>query len=67
MPDDLSRLSVIDMIEWLLRGLMAAMERELKQAFIALMEPLMDLTLALNPLPHYKLSVDIMDGHQPMR
>ena len=67
MPDDLSRLSVIDMIEWLLRGLMAAMERELKQALIALMEPLMDLTLALNPLPHYKLSVDIMDGHQPMR
>ena len=55
------------MIEWLLRSLMAAMERELKQAFIALMEPLMDLTLALNPLPHYKLSVDIMDGHQPMR
>ena len=55
------------MIEWLLRSLMAAMERELKQAFISLMEPLMDLTLALNPLPHYKLSVDIMDGHLPMR
>ena len=55
------------MIEWLLRSLMAAMERELKQEFIALMEPLMDLTLALYPLPHYKLTVDIMDGHLPMR
>ena len=63
----MSRSTVIDVIEWLLRSLMAAMERELKQAFIALMEPLMDLTLALNPLPHYKLSVDIMDGHGPMR
>ena len=55
------------MIEWLLRSVMVAMERELKQVFIDLMEPLMDITLALNPLPHYKLSVDIMDGHLPMR
>ena len=46
---------------------MVAMERELKAEFIALMEPLMDLTLLLNPLPHYKHTLDIMDGHMSMR
>ena len=39
----------------------------IKEAFIALMDPLLDLTLSLNPLPNYKLTIDIKDGEMPMR
>ena len=60
-------ISVLDWLEWVLATLLSVLERGLKAEFIALMEPLMDLALLLNPLPEYQLTQDIRDGDQPMR
>ena len=51
----------------MLATLLSVLELGLKAEFIALMEPLMDLALLLNPLPEYQLTQDIRDGDQPMR
>ena len=64
---DMDRISVLDWLEWVLGALLSVLERGLKAEFIALMEPLMDLALLLNPLPEYQLMQDIRDGDQPMR
>ena len=64
---DMDRISVLDWLEWVLGALLSVLERGLKAEFIALMEPLMDLALLLNPLPEYQLTQDIRDGDQPMR
>ena len=63
----MDRISVLDWLEWVLATLLSVLERGLKAEFIALMEPLMDLALLLNPLPEYQLTQDIRDGDQPMR
>ena len=64
---DMDSISVLDWLEWVLGALLSVLERGLKAEFIALMEPLMDLALLLNPLPEYQLTQDIRDGDQPMR
>ena len=64
---DMDSISVLDWLEWVLATLLSVLERGLKAEFIALMEPLMDLALLLNPLPEYQLTQDIRDGDQPMR
>ena len=64
---DMDSISVLDWLEWVLGALLSVLERGLKAEFIALMEPLMDLALLLNPLPEYQLMQDIRDGDQPMR
>ena len=64
---DMDSVSVLDWLEWVLGTLLSVLERGLKAEFIALMEPLMNLALLLNPLPQYQLTQDIRDGDQPMR
>ena len=72
---DLSKLSkrglgrgiVLDFIEEILKAIYEVLNNNLKEAFIKLMTPLMDLTLALHPLPEYQLDLNIRDGAQSMR
>ena len=63
----LGEMSVIDFIENILKAILEVLELDLRPAFNALMEPLMDLALALNPLPDYKETSYILDGDKPMR
>ena len=46
---------------------MNALEFDLRELFVTLVDPLIELTIALNPLPEYKLTEHIMDGDKPMR
>ena len=46
---------------------MLALEFDLRQLFVSLVDPLVEITVALNPLPEYKLTDHIMDGDKPMR
>ena len=64
---NLSNDTVLDFIECILKAILSALEENLKEEFVAMMEPLLDLTLALHPLPHYRLTLDILDGNLPMR
>ena len=63
----LGRGIVLDFIEEILKSIMDVLNNDLKEMFIQLMEPLMDLTLLLNPLPEYQLHPNIKDGELPMR
>ena len=60
-------MSIIDFMENVLKAIVEILELNLKEAFIAMMEPLMELTLLLNPLPDYLETFEIMDGDKPMR
>ena len=60
-------MSIIDFMENVLKAIVEILELNLKEAFVAMMEPLMELTLLLNPLPEYLETFEIMDGEQPMR
>ena len=60
-------MSIIDFMENVLKAIVEILELNLKEAFVAMMEPLMELTLLLNPLPDYLETFEIMDGDQPMR
>ena len=60
-------MSIIDFMENVLKAIVEILELNLKEAFVAMMEPLMELTLLLNPLPEYLETFEIMDGDQPMR
>ena len=46
---------------------MNALEFDLRKLFVRLVDPLIEITIALNPLPEYKLTEYIMDGDKPMR
>merc|ERR1719192_1363413 len=46
---------------------MLGLEFDLRQLFVSLVDPLIEITIALNPLPEYKLTEYIMDGDKPMR
>ena len=59
--------SVLDFLEGLLKAIMLALEFDLRQLFVSLVDPLVEITVALNPLPEYKLTDHIMDGDKPMR
>ena len=59
--------SILSFLESLLKAIMNALDFDLREVFIALVDPLIELTLALNPLPEYQLTESIMDGDQPMR
>ena len=59
--------SVLDFLEELLKAIMLALEFDLRQLFVSLVDPLVEITVALNPLPEYKLTDHIMDGDKPMR
>ena len=63
----LGRGIVLDLIEELLKSIMDVLNNDLKEMFIQLMTPLMDLTLLIHPLPEYQLHSDIKDGELPMR
>ena len=63
----LGRGIVLDFIEEILKAIYEVLNNDLKEAFIKLMTPLMDLTLALHPLPEYQLDLNIRDGAQSMR
>ena len=63
----LGRGIVLDFIEEILKAIYEVLNNNLKEAFIKLMTPLMDLTLALHPLPEYQLDLNIRDGAQSMR
>ena len=60
-------MSIIDFMENVLKAIVEILELNLKEAFVAMMEPLMELTLLLNPLPEYLETFEIMDGDEPMR
>jgi len=64
---NIQEMSIIDFMENVLKAIVEILELNLKEAFIAMMEPLMELTLLLNPLPEYLETFEIMDGDQPMR
>ena len=59
--------SILNFLESLLKAIMNALDFDLRELFVALVDPLIELTLALNPLPEYQLTESIMDGDQPMR
>ena len=59
--------SILDFLEGLLKAIMNALEFDLRELFVTLVDPLIELTIALNPLPEYKLTEHIMDGDKPMR
>ena len=63
----LGRGIVLDFIEEILKAIYEVLNNNLKEAFIKLMTPLMDLTLALHPLPEYQLDLNIRDGAESMR
>merc|ERR1719430_2933852 len=50
-----------------MKGMMNALEVNLKDVFNALVAPLVDLAVAMNPLPEYQYTTTIMDGTQEMR
>merc|ERR1711970_1026704 len=58
---------VVDFVEALMRGIMSALELNLKEIFVALVNPLIDLAVAMNPLPEYQFTSTIMDGAREMR
>ena len=58
---------VLDFLERLLKAIMNALEFELRKLFVSLVDPLIEITIALKPLPEYKLTEHIMDGDKPMR
>ena len=58
---------VLDFLERLLKAIMNALEFDLRKLFVRLVDPLIEITIALNPLPEYKLTEYIMDGDKPMR
>ena len=64
---NIQEMSIIDFMENVLKAIVEILELNLKEAFVAMMEPLMELTLLLNPLPDYLETFEIMDGDQPMR
>ena len=59
--------SVLDLLGGLLKSIMLALEFDLRELFVSLVDPLIEITIALNPLPEYKLTEYIMDGDKPMR
>merc|ERR1711970_1155516 len=58
---------VVDFVEALMRGIMSALELNMKEVFVALVNPLVDLAVAMSPLPEYQFTSTIMDGTQEMR
>ena len=50
-----------------MKAIMNALEFDLREVFVALVDPLIEITIALKPLPEYQLTDSIMDGSQPMR
>merc|ERR1719244_1368259 len=58
---------VLAFIEALMKGMMNALELDLKDVFNALVAPLIELAITMNPLPEYQYTTTIMDGTQEMR
>ena len=66
-PGGIRKCSLLDFLEALLKSIMNALEFDLRELFVALVDPLIEITIALKPLPEYQLTDSIMDGSQPMR
>merc|ERR1711915_1134827 len=58
---------LVSFIEALMKGMMTALELDFKDLFIALVNPLVDLAVELNPLPEYQYTSYVTDGLGEMR
>jgi len=58
---------VLAFIEALMKGMMNALELDLKDVFNALVAPLIELAITMNPLPEYQYTTTILDGTREMR
>ena len=58
---------LLDFVEGLMRGILSALEMNFKEVFVALVTPLVDIAVALNPLPEYQFTTMVMDGDLEMR
>jgi len=58
---------LLSFVESLMKAIMNALELNLKDVFNALVAPLIDLAITMNPLPEYQYTSTIMDGTQEMR
>eukprot|EP00091_Calanus_sinicus_P000280 TRINITY_DN10215_c0_g1_i1.p2 TRINITY_DN10215_c0_g1~~TRINITY_DN10215_c0_g1_i1.p2 ORF type:complete len:103 (-),score=37.14 TRINITY_DN10215_c0_g1_i1:48-356(-) len=67
MRSELGRGGLLAFIEALMKGMMTALELDLKDVFNALVAPLIDLAIVMNPLPGYQYTTNIMDGDKVMR
>jgi len=67
LRSEFGRGGLIAFIEALMKGMMTALQLDFKDVFIALVNPLIDLTILLNPLPEYQYTNTVMDGDQEMR
>merc|ERR1711970_666872 len=67
LRSEFGRGGLIAFIEALMKGMMTALQLDFKDVFIALVNPLVDLTILLNPLPEYQYTSTVMDGEQDMR
>merc|ERR1719312_1421259 len=63
----LRNIGLLDFVEALMKGIMSALELNLKDVFNALVAPLIDLAITMSPLPEYQYTSNIMDGTQEMR
>ena len=64
---DLGESSILNVLEGLLKAIMNALEFDMRELFVALVDPLIEITIALKPLPEYQLTEYIKDGEKPMR
>jgi len=58
---------ILDLLEAIMKGIVRALELDLRWVFNALVTPLVKLAILLNPLPEYQLTSYPMDGDQEMR
>jgi len=63
----LGNIGLLDFVEALMKGIMSALEVNMQDIFVALVTPLVDLAVAMSPLPEYQYTSTIMDGSQEMR
>ena len=64
---EFGRGGLLAFIESIMKGMMTALELDLKDVFNALVAPLIDLAIVMNPLPGYQYTTNIMDGDKVMR
>jgi len=67
MKGGLGRSGVLDFLEAILKAIMRALELDLREVFIILVEPIVELAVMLNPLPEYQFTKVPMDGDMEMR
>ena len=58
---------LLDLLEALMAGILRALETDLRVVFHMLVAPLVELTVAMNPLPEYQYTLEPMDGDGEMR